>query len=35
MSTIYIVSDYGKLVKFGDVLQLKKGTEAGLPRRFT
>ena len=27
MSTIYIVSDYGKLVKFGDVLQLKKGDD--------
>lgn len=27
MSTIYIVSDYGKLVKYGDVLQLKKGDD--------
>ncbi len=27
MSTIYIVSDYGKLVKSGDVLQLKKGND--------
>lgn len=27
MSTVYIVSDYGKLVKLGDVLQLKKGDD--------
>jgi len=27
MSIIYIVSDYGKLVKNGDVLQLKKGND--------
>lgn len=27
MSVIYIVSDYGKLVKNGDVLQLKKGSD--------